>query len=104
MHLELTRARLSGDAREREPTLVLRRAVLSTTDLGKLCVCVYAFCSMQAASNAMDVFKGVLVKLCSTSKKNGATKGRALSVERSPSSKVMQMAEVFESKSPTKKD
>ncbi|KAL1499303.1 hypothetical protein AB1Y20_011511 [Prymnesium parvum] len=38
-----------------------------TSDVGKLCVCVYAFCTMQATANAMGVFKSALVQLCTPS-------------------------------------
>ena len=37
-----------------------------TTALGKVCVCAYAFCTMQATANAMDVAKEKLVQLCTT--------------------------------------
>ena len=37
-----------------------------TTALGKVCVCTYAFCTMQATANAMDVAKEKLVQLCTT--------------------------------------
>ena len=37
-----------------------------TTALGKVCVCAYAFCTMQATANAMDVAKEKLIQLCTT--------------------------------------
>lgn len=35
-----------------------------TTDLGKVCVCAYAFATMQVAANALDVAKDQFVRLC----------------------------------------
>jgi len=37
-----------------------------TTALGKVCVCAYAFCTMTATANAMDVAKEKFVELCTT--------------------------------------
>ena len=74
-HIEIARASMISEARLSLPFAVADWSVITTTsvgfgdfhpssDRGKLCVCAYALCSMQAAANVMELAKRQLVHFC----------------------------------------